>query len=243
MRTEEQGQLLLIIAQLRADHPRMSSRKMYLLVKPETMGRDSFEAFCNENGYKLKVKRNPVRTTDSRGTVHFENCLLDLELTRVNQAWVSDITYYRIKEDVYYLTFIMDLYSRRIVGYKASKRLLTTHTTIPALEAAIAERKNIDLGGLIMHSDGGGQYYATKFLELTRKNKFINSMAKSVYENPNAERVNGTIKNDYLLGYQPLNFGQLEKMLIKAITMYNMQRPHDSLNKLNPNAFELRATA
>ena len=207
------------------------------------MGRDSFESFCNQNGYKLKVKRNPIRTTDSRGTIHFANHLLGLELTGVNQAWVSDITYYRIKEDVYYLTFIMDLYSRRIVGHKASKRLLTAHTTIAALQAAIATRKNVDLKGLIMHSDGGGQYYAVKFLELTKKNNFINSMATSVYENPNAERVNGTIKNDYLLGYQPLNFGQLEKMLTKAVIMYNTQRPHDSLNKLNPNAFELSSAA
>jgi transposase InsO family protein len=216
---------------------------MYILIKPGTMGRDRFESFCNETGHKLKVKRNPVITTDSRGTTHFDNHLLDLELTAVNQAWVSDITYYRIKEDVYYLTFIMDLFSRRIVGHKASKRLLTSLTTLPALKMAISTRKNIDLEGLILHSDGGGQYYATELLNMTRKKKIINSMAKSVYENPHAERINGTIKNEYLSGYQPLNFDQLTKLLTKAVKMYNMHRPHNSLNKLNPNAFEISMAA
>lgn len=242
-RKEEQALLLPQIAQIRMDHPRMSSRKIHFKIKPATMGRDRFEVFCNDNGYKLKVKRNPVRTTDSRGTIHFENHLLGKELTGVNQAWSSDITYYRIGENVYYLTFIIDLHSRFIVGYSASKRLLTTQTTIPALEHAISIRKSTNLKGLIFHSDGGGQYYAHSFLKLTKDKNIVNSMGKIVYENPHAERINGTIKNDYLIGYQPRDFTQLKKMLTKAVNMYNMHRPHDSLKKMNPNEFELRQMA
>ena len=237
-RKEEQYQLLPLIRQVREDHPRMSAKKMYRLIKPQTMGRDRFEALCFENGFKVQTRRSPQRTTNSLGVTRFENHLKGRELTGINQVWVSDITYYRIRESFYYLTFIMDLYSRSIVGYRASEKLLCKQTTIPALEMAITEQKPD--AGMLVHSDGGGQYYSKEFIELTRYTGIINSMAESVYENPHAERVNGIIKNEYLAGYQPQNFKQLQQMLAKAVFMYNYQRPHDSLNNLSPKEFEYR---
>src|SRR5438552_14819878 len=102
----------------------------------------------------------------------------------------------------------MDLYSRYIIGYQASERLLCEQTTIPALKMAITN-SNSSLKGLILHSDGGGQYFAKDFIELTKKHLIINSMSESVYENPNAERINGTIKNDYLISYKPDSFKEL----------------------------------
>ncbi|MES1181741.1 MAG: hypothetical protein ABUL44_03005, partial [Flavobacterium sp.] len=111
---EETGQLLVMVHQLRQDHPRMSSRQMYRLLRPAHLGRDRFEAFCFANGFKVSVKRAFHRTTNSLGVTRFDNLLLDQELTGINQVWVSDITYYRIGERFYYLTFIMDLYSRVI---------------------------------------------------------------------------------------------------------------------------------
>ena len=239
-RREEEGHLLPIIRQIREDHPRMSSRQIYKLIQPKTMGRDRFEVLCYENGFKLEVKRSFIRTTNSLGVTRFENHLAGLELTRVNQAWVSDITYFRIHEKVYYLTFIMDLYSRHIVGYSSSENLLTVDTTIPALQMAFKVRNGISLKGLIMHSDGGGQYYSKKFLALTGED-ITNSMAENVYENPHAERINGTIKNDYLFHYNPQSFVQLQTMLTKAIAMYNNNRPHQSLNGMAPIPFEKAA--
>jgi putative transposase len=238
-RKEEQYQLLPLVHQIRQDHPRMSAKKMYLLIKPATIGRDRFEAFCFENGFKIGTRRNPQRTTNSLGVTRFENHLKDRELTSVYQVWVSDITYYRIGETFYYLTFIMDLFSRRIAGYHASKKLLCSETTIPALKMAIAPIKS-SLDGLVFHSDGGGQYYSKSFLHLTKTMKIINSMAESVYENPHAERINGIIKNEYIVGYQPKDFTGLEKALKKAVDMYNCYRPHQSLNRLSPMVFELR---
>jgi transposase InsO family protein len=239
-RKEEQYQLLPLVRQIREDHPRMSAKKMYMLINPQTMGRDRFEAFCFENGFKVQSRRNPQRTTNSLGVTRFENHLKGRELTGVNQIWVSDITYFRINENFYYLTFIMDLFSRSIVGYKASERLLCEQTTIPALEMAISEQN--PKAELVLHSDGGGQYYSKEFIKLTKTSLIINSMAESVYENPHAERINGTIKNDYLTGYQPKNFVQLQEMLAKAVFMYNYQRPHDSLKKLTPKEFEYQST-
>lgn len=234
---EELEQMVVLIRAIREDHPQMSARQMYKMIKPKTIGRDRFEAFCFENGFKLEVKRCFRKTTNSLGVTRFENHLLGLELNRVNQAWVSDITYYELNGRFYYITFIMDLFSRRIIGYSVSENLFTENTTIPALKMAIQLRKGCDLEGLIIHSDGGGQYYSKIFLELTKG--MINSMCDSVYENAHAERINGTIKNQYLYCYKPASFEELKKMLKKAVEMYNYKRPHQSLSGVTPVEFEL----
>lgn len=233
---EEQEQLMPVIAEIRRDHPQMSARIMYQMIKPGQMGRDRFEQFCFSCGFKIEQKRAYHRTTDSRGVTRFDNLLTGFELTGVNQVWVSDITYYELGGRFYYLTFIMDLYSRRIVGHAASDNLMTESTTLPALRMAIAGRGPTP--GLIFHSDGGGQYYCKEFLKLTQACKMENSMCTSVYENSNAERVNGTIKNSYLKYYGPENFSQLKQMTKKAVDMYNNYRPHKALNSLSPDAFE-----
>lgn len=238
-RLVEREQLLLLlplIAQLRADHPGMAARQLYFVLRPEHIGRDKFEEWCFENGYKLQRKKAYKRTTDSTGVEHFDNLIFGMEFTAVNQAWSSDITYYQIGEDCYYLTFIVDLFSRRIVGFNVSRRLLTDQTTIPALQMALKERKPVS--GLIFHSDGGGQYYCKEFLKITAAHGIRNSMCEVVYENAHAERINGTIKNQYLKGYNPSDYLSLVKLTKKAVHNYNYIRPHSALNKMSPAAFE-----
>lgn len=239
LREEEHFSLLLpIIRELREEHPGVAARELYLILRPEQMGRDKFEQLCFAHGFKLERNRAYHRTTDSSGVIRFENLLAGLELSGINQAWSSDITYYRIGEGFYYITFIMDLFSRRIVGYSVSQRLLTEQTTLPALEMALAKRA--PAAGLIFHSDGGGQYYSKAFLELTQKAGISNSMCALVYENAHAERLNGTIKNQYLIHYKPLSYQDLVKMTERAVNNYNVIRPHKSLKKLTPAAFEQR---
>lgn len=233
---EQSNQLLALIRQIREDHPRMSSRTMHRLIGPAHMGRDRFEAFCFENGFKVDVNRSFHRTTNSLGVTRFDNLLTGYRVTGVNQVWVSDITYYRIGEKFYYLTFILDLFSRFIVGYSTSLNLSTTDTTIPALRMALKARKTPE--GLIIHSDGGGQYYCKEWLAITRKSRLRNSMCESVYENPHAERINGTIKNDYLIPYGPEDYNELVAMADKAIMKYNYERPHQSIGKISPDQFE-----
>ena len=235
---EELAQFLPIISQVREDHPRMAARVMYQLIKPQTIGRDRFEVFCFEHGYKLDIKRNFHRTTNSLGVTRFENLKDGFELKGINQIWVSDITYYEMLGRFYYLTFIMDLYSRSILGYSASNHLFTENTTIPALKMAIRKRNGANIKGLIFHSDGGGQYYCKEFLKLTREAGMRNSMCESVYGNTHAERINGTIKNAYLESYNPQTPLQLNNMLIKAVKMYNEQKPHEALKGLSPAVFE-----
>ena len=235
---EEQEQLIPLINEIRRDHPRMSARDIYLKLQPDCMGRDQFERFCMDSGYRIKKLRNFRVTTNSLGVTRFPNMIKDIEVTRVNQVFVSDITYFDIGSDTYYLTFIMDLFNREIVGWCASDNLRTESTTLPALHRVITERGRANLIGAIMHSDGGGQYYCNEFKKLTKDLGMINSMTEEkVYENSHAERLNGIIKNNYLYPYGPTNMTSLKKLLDKAVFMYNTGKPHKALGKLTPSKF------
>jgi len=236
---EEQEQLIPLINEIRRDHPRMSARDIYIKLEPSCMGRDQFERFCMDSGYRIKQLRNFRVTTNSLGVTRFPNMIKDIECTRVNQVFVSDITYFDLGSDTRYITFIMDLYNREIVGYSESDNLRTESTTIPALHRLIKERGMSNLKGAIIHSDGGGQYYCNEFKTLTKSLGMINSMTEEkVYENSHAERLNGIIKNNYLYPYGPTNIKSLRKLLDKAVYMYNTGKPHKALGKLTPRSFK-----
>jgi len=234
-RSEEEEQLLYMVQQVRKDHPRMSARTMYKMICPQTLGRDKFERLCLDNGYRVKRQKNYRVTTNSNGVVRFPNLIQHREVTAVNQVFVSDITYYQMNGRFYYLTFIMDLFNREIVGSSVSDNMRTENTTIPALRQLIRRRGSQNLGGAIFHSDGGGQYYCKEFKVITQKLGMCNSMTQEkVNENAHAERLNGIIKNDYLYPYHPKTRIELKKRLEKAIWMYNNEKPHSSLNDLTP---------
>lgn len=203
------------------------------------MGRDQFERFCMDSGYRLKRLRNYRVTTNSLGVTRFPNLIKDLRVTGVNQVFVSDITYYELGSEMRYLTFIMDLYNREVVGYSESDNLRTENTTIPALNRLIRLRGKANLKGSILHSDGGGQYYCKEFISLTKEMGMRNSMAEEkVYENAHAERLNGIIKNNYLYPYGPTNTASLRRLLDKAVYMYNTGKPHKALGKQTPSKFK-----
>ncbi|RYY10723.1 MAG: DDE domain-containing protein, partial [Chitinophagaceae bacterium] len=137
-----------------------------------------------------------------------------------------------------YLTFIIDAFSRRIVGHHTSSRLLTDQTTLPALKMALRKRKWIIKEGLIFHSDGGGQYYDKEFLNLTRKYQMANSMCEFAWENGKAERINGVIKNNYLKHRKIRTFNDLVKEVDRSVKLYNFDKPHIGLQRLTPIKFE-----
>jgi hypothetical protein len=236
----EQGQLLLLIYQLRQDHPTMGLRDMYFKLQPKHMGRDAFEYFCKEERLSIARPKNWSKTTDSSGVIRFENLILNINLSRINQVWQSDITYFEVNGSFYYITFIIDSFSRLIVGYSVSKRLTTQQTTLTALKMAVKYRKkqNQNLDGLIFHSDGGGQYYAKEFLEFTTKHNFQNSMCKTAWENGKAERINGIIKNNYLRYRDIKNFTDLQKEVDRSVKLYNYEKPHICLQRKTPIEFE-----
>jgi transposase InsO family protein len=237
---EEQAYIIELIRDIRKDHPTMCCRYMYYKINPVFMGRDRFEALCRAHGFTAKRKRSPHRTTDSSGVKRFDNLVEDLTLNRINQVWSSDITYFDINGSYYYLTFIVDCYSRKILGHSVSSRLLTQQTTLPALQMALKHRSNVIPPGMIFHSDGGGQYYDKCFLELTDAYQIRNSMCKMAYQNGKAERVNGTIKNNYLRHWKINSLSDLTRSVDRAVRLYNQEKPHSSLNKMSPKQFENR---
>jgi len=235
---EEEMQILKIIYEIRQEHPTMGMRDLYYKISPKTLGRDAFEAFCKSYNLWSKKPKNYRRTTDSNGVERFDNLLQNKHLTNIDQVWQSDITYYEIDGTFHYITFILDSFSRRIIGHKTSNRLTTEQTTLPALLLAIKTRNKKDLEGLVLHSDGGGQYYAKIFLDITSKYKIKNSMCEYAWENGKAERINGVIKNNYLIHRNIKNLEELEKEVDRSVSLYNSGKPHIGLKRKTPITFE-----
>lgn len=237
-RRAERFQVINMVNKIREDHPTMGCRDMYYKLMPEFIGRDSFEALCKEAGLNSRTHKNMRRTTDSKGVVRFDNLTENIKADRLNKIWTSDITYYELNGRFYFITFILDACSSRIIGHTVSKTLRTEETTLPAIKMAIKTRTYIDLTGLIFHSDGGGQYYDKEFLKLTSRNKIRNSMCKYPWENGIAERINGVIKNNYLKHRRIENYQDLIREVDHAVQMYNYDKPHIRLNRNTPVKFE-----
>lgn len=234
----EKSRIITLIYEIRKDHSTMGVRDLYFKLNPQSMGRDAFERLCREQDLMSQRTPNQRRTTDSSGVIRFENRIHGLTLTRQDQVWQSDITYYEVKGRFYYLTFIIDAFSRRILGHSVSKRLFTEDTTLPALRQAIKTRGTKDLSGTIFHSDGGGQYYDTEFLKLTAQHKLLNSMCEFAWENGKAERINGVIKNNYLRHKTITDYEGLQKEVDRCVSLYNTSKPHIALQRRSPITFE-----
>lgn len=233
-------QIVYLIRQIRRDHPGMGVRDIYFKLAPLPIGRDRFEDMCRSRGLLIGITRNPCRTTDSRGVTRFPNLLKDLSIERPNQAWQSDITYFEVDGKFCYLTFIQDTYTKLILGWAASKTLITEDTTIAALKMAIDWNRDIDLEGLILHSDGGGQYYDTLFLKMTIQAKIRNSMCETAQENGMAERLNGVIKTNYLRYRGITTFNQLCNEIDRTVYLYNFEKPHKKLKRMTPVEFIIK---
>jgi transposase InsO family protein len=216
-------------------HPRMGSKVLHQVLKPE-IGRIGFEILLRKNGFNLRKLKSYHRTTDS-SWVRYKNLLAGRRLNSINQAWVSDLTYYMLKDRVCYLTTIMDLYSRKIIGYAASLTMFSEESSMKCLKMALRTRGRLQ-PDLIHHSDRGSQYRFSKYIDLIQKAGGRISMCRSVYDNPHMERLNGTIKNDYLIPLGIDTFDELKQKLPIVINRYNSLRPHSELNKMTPAAFE-----
>jgi transposase InsO family protein len=236
--SEQTAYLQQLIIQIRADHPTLSCRAMYFKLRPAGIGRDNFERLCQQQGFSSINKRNLSRTTDSSGVIRFDNLLITTPLTHINQAWSSDITYFEVKGRFCFITFIIDCYSRRILGHKASGTLTTEQTTLAALQQAVKARGGKVPPQMIFHSDGGGQYYDKAFLQYTATHHMRNSMCEFAYENGKAERLNGTIKNNYLIHFNINSLEELHKSVDRAVSLYNNERPHKALKYQTPVAYE-----
>lgn len=234
---ETEQSILSCVESLRKDHPRMGAKKLYKLLQPDGIGRDRFIQLLMDNGYASKRVRNYTRTTYS-GKYHYSNLISGKVLTGVNQLWVSDITFIWVGQRWHYLTFIMDVYSRKIVGYAVDKHL-HAQANIRALKMALANAKEESIKGLIHHSDRGSQYIHKEYLQILKQHGIEVSMGNKAWENAHAERINGIIKNEYLNPMSIMDFEDLKRKVKKVVSLYNNERPHGTLmNKLSPEKYE-----
>jgi putative transposase len=237
---EQQKSVLYIrmMEQVRQIHPGMGLRTMYEMLQPEGIGRDGFIALGLQEGFRLKSIEKQTRTTYSVKSNRYKNLLGQEEFTGINQLWSSDITYFHFQDGFFYIVFIMDVYSRRIIGYSLADNM-RAENNLAALKRALQLRGIKDYEqSLIHHSDKGTQYASDDYTGLLDQYGIRISMCTEVYENTHIERVNDTIKNQYLKRMEVNNLKQLVRQLDNAVKAYNETRPHQSLGKMSPVQYE-----
>lgn len=189
---------------------------------------------------RRKKKFKPVTTQSNHRYETYPNLAKDLKVTGLNQLWVSDITYIQLLKEFVYLAVIIDIFSRKCVGWFLS-RDIDTQLTLGALNRAIASRQHLGFDNLVHHSDLGVQYASNEYIARLKKIGAKISMSRkgNVYDNAFAESFIKTLKVEevYLKEYE--TFEDAHKNIEEFIEkVYNKKRLHSSIGYLPPNKFE-----
>lgn len=238
---QERAILLELVRQIRRKHPRMGGRKLLFKIQPMaaaqglTMGRDRLFGLLAEADLLVKRHKSQRRTTIP-GLWVAKNLLPGLSISVPNQVWVCDITYIELQSGFAYLFVLMDLFSRYIVGWHVSASL-AADGALACLQMARRQLPRVP-AGLIHHSDHGVQYTSHAYLETLFEHHILPSMGAvgSCYDNIFAERLMGTLKNEYLLDARFSNLSQVTHAVQEVVYQYNTDRPHLSLNLAVPQA-------
>ena len=239
----EEDLVLSKVVSIRKDHRVIGGRKLYELLQPFflehqiKMGRDGLFDLLAANNLLVKKKRRRYITTFSNHWMRkWPNLIREIEITRINQLWVSDITYWKVAGTYLYISLITDAYSHKIVGYHIADNMESIET-MKALQMALKELPNIISEPLIHHSDRGSQYCSANYVKLLQDKNISISMTENgdPLENAIAERINGILKEEYLKHYQINNLTQAIEQLRRSVNLYNQQRPHFSIGLLTPD--------
>ena len=247
-RKEVDESLVIKLAKVeRQIQSRLGGKKLYHFLRAElesfdlNLGRDRFLEIIYSNGLKLdKLPKSPCTTDSYHSLGVFLNEVKAMEITAPNQAWASDITYIRVNDEFMYLSLITDMCSRRIVGYNLSHDMKTTDCLV-ALEMALS---SLPQGAKpVHHSDRGSQYCSHAYTEKLKAHDMKISMTETNHcaENAMAERVNGILKQEYYLKGVFKDEQSAKKSVEQAIYLYNIRRPHLSLNYQTPNQVHFKA--
>ena len=227
--------------EIRHQHPRIGTRKLFYMMQSFfaehhiSIGRDALFNLLAEEKMLIRKRIRKVTTTYSQHWMRkWPNLIKNYKVNTPNQLWVSDITFWKVADKFMYISFITDAYSHKIVGYSLSEHL-DMHSSCRALVMALSDL-NGNHPGLIHHSDRGAQYCSMNYIKLLHQRQIKVSMTENgdPKENAIAERLNGIIKEEYLLRYKPKSFEQAQHLLYRTVKLYNEQRPHLSINLLTP---------
>ena len=195
------------------------------------------------NGWRSKLKRRFKVTTDSNHRYPVCSNHLNRNFTPklLNEVWVSDITYIRTAAGWLYLTTIIDLYDRQVIGWSLSTRMYTDQTIIPAWKMAVSKREITE--SLLFHSDRGIQYASIEFRKLINKNTLITqSMSRKAncWDNAVAESFFKTLKAELIYQHKFTTIEEAKLAVFEYIEVwYNRKRLHSSLGYKTPKEMEL----
>jgi len=247
-RSEEKAQLTAEIKSIfteeksRAGSIRITKR---LKANGRIVGKNRVAKIMKENKWRAKAAKKFKATTNSNHSLPVAPNLLNqnFSATHANEKWVSDITYIWTDEGWLYLATVMDLYSRKLIGWSLSERMTST-LVIDALQTALWSRglpKNV-----IVHSDRGSQYCSAAYQDLLRENKLICSMSKrgDCYDNAAMESWNHSFKVEAIHGERFKTRDDARKQVFEYIEVYyNRKRLHSTLGFLSPELFEVKMAA
>ena len=184
-------------------------------------------------------RRGFVVTTDSRHTLPiYPNLAGEIKPTAINQLWVADITYIRLRTEFVYLAVVLDAFSRRVIGW-ALGRTLQAELTMTALRMALIERQPAP--GLVHHSDRGVQYASQDYTEILKQHRATISMSRkgNPYDNAKAESFMKTLKSEEVYRNEYRDFHEAHAGIGEFLErVYNQKRLHSALGYLPPAEFE-----
>lgn len=227
--------------------PRVGTRKLYYLIKDTLeslgikIGRDGLFKCLKGLDLLVKPRKSYTKTTDSKHWMKkHPNLYVQSSLNQPEQAFVSDITYIESEQGVHYLSLVTDAYSRKIVGHKLSLDM-KAENVVQAFQRGARNRDYQNQ--LIHHSDRGSQYCSELYQSSLKKHSVIPSMTDGYdcYQNALAERVNGILKQEFLL-YKCKTFNELKALIKESIKTYNEYRPHLSLGMKTPEEVHEKAS-
>jgi len=195
-----------------------------------------------ENLLCIRKKFRVVTTDSDHGLPVFPNLIKDIDITGLNQVWVSDITYIQLQREYVYLAVVIDRFSRKCIGWDLGRKIDAV-LAVNALKMAISERKSLGICGLIHHSDRGVQYASNEYTDLLKEHSIAISMSRrgNPYDNAFAETFMKTLKSEevYMKEYRTFDeaFENIKQFIEKV---YNSKRLHSSIGYVPPNEFEMK---